>query len=238
MKSLIFGKNQTHNKLIQAKQVLDFQPTYLFLEHSITKFQELCRTRTNTTKYLKPIYYILHKLRLVFLNRALKKNNREKRVVSYSMANRIGIIYENACKETPVFLKQLVKKFSDDQKQTQVLVYYSSNREKEKTDSTQNKNCFSSSDFSFFMKPKKEKLKEFIDQKFDILLDLTSHLALTAKYIAAVSQASYKVGSRHEDYIDIYDLILHVKDSSTASELAECAMHYLSIIKTKEENDQ
>ncbi len=158
-------------------------------------------------------------------------------MVSYAMAKRIALIYENDCDEIPDYLKQLLHRFSDDQKQTRVLVYYSGKKEKEE-DISQNENCFSRSDFSLFMKPKKDILKNFIGQKFDILLDLTSPEAFCAKYIAAVSQAVYKVGSMHEDYTDIYDLILHVRDDFTASELADCAMHYLTIIKTKEEHDQ
>ncbi len=187
---------------------------------------------------MNPIKKIINKLRLLLLHRALKKTTRKKRVVSYALAKRVAVLYESDCQGKPGYLKKLLLHLNNDNKKTATLAYYPHKKGQENLDKQLNETCFGNRDLTFLMKPKKESLKQFISQEFDILLDLTSHQAGRAKHIAAVSNALYKVGAFNKHYNQVYDLILHVKDDCPASELAEHAIHYLKIIKTKEEHDQ
>lgn len=156
-------------------------------------------------------------------------------MVGWSLAKKIAVLYESDSQDKPEFLKQLLIHFRNEHKRGTTLAYNHQKKGSETPDKPEIENSFNRKDLTFFMKPKKESLKQFANQEFDILLDLTSHRACKAKHIAAISKAKYKVGAFHKDYRDIYDLLLHVREDCLPMELAKIAIHYLKIIKTKDE---
>jgi len=64
-------------------------------------------------------------------------------------------------------------------------------------------------DFSVFGKVKNEKLNDFITQKADLLLDLSSDSALIGNFLLAFKNAGFKVGFR-SDSDDPTDLLLKI----------------------------
>ncbi len=154
------------------------------------------------------------------------------------MAKNFAILYEMDSQGDFASISPFVEQLQLDNKTLSVIAYFHGKRIPEELGVPEGVTCVTRKDFSLFMQPKEEALRQFQNKKFDILIDLSSHKAFPMKMLATLAPAQYKVGAHHPDYVDIYDLILDVKDSCPASELAKHVIHYLKIIKTPEENDQ
>lgn len=88
---------------------------------------------------------------------------------------------------------------------------------------------FSPADFSFFGKVKNQEMADFIDRRFDLLIDITLAKSLEVQYVRALSRASFKVGWSpvQPDYLDLSIDVSHRKEPSY---LIEQIIHYLSEI--------
>ncbi len=181
---------------------------------------------------------IRRKIRLLLKQRALRRYARKRHVVSYALAKHFAVLYEMEPGGGFASIRPIVKQLQTENKKLSVVAYYPQKRMPEALDVPEGVACVVRKDFSLLMRPKNEALRQFLNKEYDILIDLSSHQAFPMKMLAAMTPATYKVGAHHPDYVDIYDLILDVKDNFTASELAKHVIHYLKIIKTPGEHDR
>lgn len=175
---------------------------------------------------------------LYLIQRALKRLTRKREIISYARANRIGLLCDHGKEQHLAFLRDFIKTLEADNKQVYALGYYQKKRNRDSLILPGPVKWCTSKDFTMFLKPRNEHVRQFISQQFDILIDLSSPKAYPLKYIAAIVPASYKTGANHSAHLDIYDLILHVTEDCSAADLADHTIHYLKIIKTPAENDQ
>ena len=180
---------------------------------------------------------IRRKTRLFLKRRALRSFTRQRHVVSYAMAKDIAILYEMEAEDGFASITPVVKQLQTENKKLCVIAYYPQKRMPEDLAVPEGFTCVTRKDFSLFVRPKNDTLKQIMNEEYDVLIDLSTHKAFPMKMLAALTPAAYKVGAHHPDYVDIYDLILDVKDNCTTSELAKHVIHYLKIIKTPGEND-
>lgn len=94
-------------------------------------------------------------------------------------------------------------------------------------------NRVSKKDFSFLGRPKSALVLNFINTEFDLLLDISLSSSIYAQVIRGLSKASLKVG--WSDAVpDFFDLRIDVSKRPEPVFLVEQLTHYLSEIKTKE----
>jgi len=77
--------------------------------------------------------------------------------------------------------------------------------------------------------PKTEVAENFIDQEFDILIDLTGQKHLPIIYLTALSVASFKIGYAGS-FQNNFDLNIEFKERPETSQLAEQILYYLKRI--------
>lgn len=58
-------------------------------------------------------------------------------------------------------------------------------------------------------------VKNFIDEEFDLLIDLNIHDHFSLKYISALSKAAFKVGKYNENDIEIFDMMIDADNTKT-----------------------
>jgi len=89
---------------------------------------------------------------------------------------------------------------------------------------------FSKKDFSYLGVPKSPIVKEFIDEKFDLFIDISLSDTIPVQIIRALSLASFKAGwsLAQPNY---FDFNLDVSKRREAYYLAEQLIHYLNAIK-------
>ena len=77
--------------------------------------------------------------------------------------------------------------------------------------------------------PKTDLAQNFIDQKFDILIDLTGQRHLPIFYLTALSVAAFKVGYAGT-FQNNFDLNIEFQEKPETSQLAERILYYLKRI--------
>ena len=81
--------------------------------------------------------------------------------------------------------------------------------------------------------PESSLVEEFIRQKFDILIDLTSQQYFPMVYVTALSEAAFKIGYAGSS-VNYFDLNIEFSELPSTNQLADQILYYLKRInKTK-----
>jgi hypothetical protein len=106
----------------------------------------------------------------------------------------------------------------------------------EQRGSVQGEAVLTKDDFSMFGKVKNEEIARFIDQKFDILLDISLSSGIELQYLRCLSKAKFKVGwsAKTPDY---FDLSIDISKRKEPGFLVEQMLYYLSEINKIETNN-
>ena len=164
------------------------------------------------------------------LNRKSKKSARKKQISNLNNATNIGIISNNQDEKSNDIIKEFVDFLS--QKNIQVYVIEFINK-KIKNDNYLKKkgfNFFSLKDINWYYKPKSVIVDEFINNDFDILIDLSlNNNCFPIQYINAMSKAKFKVGKFYEAP-NYYDFMINIDANNNLKFFIEQIKHYLTII--------
>ena len=95
---------------------------------------------------------------------------------------------------------------------------------------TQHYNTFSEKDFGMFGKPKAHNLANFIDSKYDLLINYCSPESVFANVVALRSKANFKVSFAHDTMADIYDFTITV-DTNKIDVFNDELAKYLQILE-------
>ncbi|MDR1896451.1 MAG: hypothetical protein LBR10_06640 [Prevotellaceae bacterium] len=87
------------------------------------------------------------------------------------------------------------------------IIYFPQEKLPEDVRSTYSKIMFSDQECNWFGKPAMMEITDFINKKFDILIDLSSKIWFPLQYIAISSKADFKIGRINEE-INPYDFLL------------------------------
>lgn len=86
----------------------------------------------------------------------------------------------------------------------------------------------------FLKKPKQTIISSFLEKKSDILINLTSSVCYPLEYLAALSDAPFKVALKLDDRPISYDLQLQVDDiNQAATKNLRALLYYLEKIQSK-----
>jgi len=93
-------------------------------------------------------------------------------------------------------------------------------------------NFFSLKNLDWYFRPKSQFINDFINNKFDILFDLSTNDYFPVHYIVTLSPAEYKIGrfSNTEDY----DLMIETGKNKQLSFLVDQIKHYLNMIHSSQ----
>ena len=94
---------------------------------------------------------------------------------------------------------------------------------------------FSLKDLSWNYTPNNIYVKNFIDDQFDILVDLNLNDSFPLKYISTLSKAKFKVGKNSKWNSSIFDLLLEVESSKDLKYFLRNLDTYLFIINKKQD---
>jgi len=100
------------------------------------------------------------------------------------------------------------------------------------TNPQQDSNTLTVKDLDFWGLPKKEKVEEFINIKFEVLFNIALDNNLVIDYITALSQARFKVGSS-SDTRNYFDLNINIDENQEAMYLVKQQIFYLAQLNKK-----
>jgi hypothetical protein len=97
-------------------------------------------------------------------------------------------------------------------------------------------NFFSKNSVNFFYIPNHQLVDDFMEQHFDILIDLSVENSFPVKYIGVLSNADFKIGMLRKNEENYYDLMIDIGSNKNIENLIENIKHYIPIFAGPEIN--
>lgn len=162
------------------------------------------------------------------LKQEIKKITRIHRSVSFKTAKHIGIVVtvknQNELDEVTKMATDLQKA----QKSVRLLAFTADQHLKSPEGNCVQLISVEDVDWSFI--PKKEKIINFVNNEFDILINLCTEICFPLVYVTAVSKSFFKVGAYHKKNSAIFDFMV-ATEQHTISGFSRELKYYLDKIK-------
>jgi hypothetical protein len=165
-------------------------------------------------------------------HKSLRETERDRRIINLNQARRIGILY--SLDDIPDYdtVAVFVAELQHEHKEVKALGFVKNKNLVSRFLPKLSYDFFSKKDVNWFNVPVHPKVKDFIQQPFDVLIDLSLKESLPLKYIAGHSMAHCRVGRFTDVNTCCYDLMIDAVSTMPLNEFIRQVKHYLSIINT------
>lgn len=165
------------------------------------------------------------------LRRRLSHQKRVREICNLDLAQSVGIIFSASDQQSYDRASKFVN-FLITSKEIQVsaLGYVDNKQMLHFFSDKRNFKFFSRKNCNWYGKPKNPSVDTFIDNEYDILIDLSLDSSFPIEYIVSLSKAKLKVGRFVEGSEHIYDFMLDVSKDNTLDNLINQIELYLSIV--------
>lgn len=153
----------------------------------------------------------------ILLQQELKSANLARKATKFRFedAKNIGIIFDATNAEDFDLVKRYVAHLRENNKKVKVIGYFPSNGVPALTYSKLDFDFFSRKELSITGKPTPVFIRNFIEEQYDLLIDLNIHDHFALKYISAFSKAAFKVGKYEEDDTQTFDMMIDSDHTKT-----------------------
>lgn len=132
--------------------------------------------------------------------------NRQKQVFNLDDAKTIGIAFEFTTPEDFELLKKYVIYLREHKKRVKCVGYYKGKTEPAVQYSKVDYDFINVKDFSWYGKSTNHIVNNFVEEPYDIYIDVNLKDAVPIRYIAYVSAARFKIGHYKEDAESPFDM--------------------------------
>jgi hypothetical protein len=172
------------------------------------------------------IYKVKRKAGEFFLNKELSMFSRSRNFKGFTNSRSIGIIFNATDKENFELVKKYVVYLRECQKKVKALGYFHLKDIPDIKYSKIEYDFFSKKDLNWHLKPDSGQVRNFVNEEFDILIDLNLSNDFPLKYISNLSKASFKIGKYLENNL-MYDLMIKVEEGKGIKYFLKHLDHYL-----------
>lgn len=168
----------------------------------------------------------------IHFTKELKKIKVKREVVSFDEAGKIGLLYDATDEKDYEMVKTYVKNIRANFKKDILAMGYVDKKELPQSQFAQyGLDFFTKRDINFKMVPTNPIVQNFINEKFDILINLNSGKCFPLRYISALSHARFRVGRYLRNATDSYDMMVQIKGEPTIKTVIEEIEHFLKLLK-------
>jgi hypothetical protein len=153
----------------------------------------------------------------IYIKLELKDHIREPKTIRFNFdaIKTVGILFDATSKEDYELLKRYVIYLREHRKRVKVIGFFSAKNIPELTYSKLEYDFFSKKDLNWFGKPSSVVIRNFMNEEWDLLIDLNIHDHYPLKYISTLSYANFKVGKYNEKDLEIYDMMIDSDNTKT-----------------------
>jgi hypothetical protein len=183
---------------------------------------------------------IFKKIKLALGNNYLKKElvaNPRKAFLNkfnFDQVRTVGMLFDASNPEDYELVKRYVVYLREHAKKVKVLGYFSSKKIPAYTYSKLEYDFFSSKEVNWFGKPTTHIIDNFMEEEYDLLIDLNIHDHFPLKYISALSKAKFKVGKFKEEDESIYDMMIDADNTQTLKYFLRQIDTYITMLNKQE----
>ena len=161
------------------------------------------------------------------LKQEIKKLNRKNYSVSLSNAKNIGVLISIQNQSQLSEVEEFAKSLTQQNKKVKLLAFIGDKSLKLTSSIIE---IITLEDVEWNFIPKKEKVVNFVNNEFDILLNLCTEICFPLVYITAKSKSLFKVGAYDKKHSLFFDFMLQTQQQSIQGFTTELK-HYLDKIK-------
>lgn len=164
------------------------------------------------------------------------KAGRKKRVVRYtnfSDVRNIGIVWDASKTSEFSSLGKFHQKMLEMKIDVKILGYFTGKNLPDQYTAIRYLTCFRKDEISTFYYPASSETNSFINNAFDVLIDINPDKLLPLRYVTSLSNAHLKVGLLDHDSDDSpLDLLMELKNPVDIDSYLTQVIHYLGMIKS------
>ncbi|MEO5571269.1 MAG: hypothetical protein ABIT08_00495 [Bacteroidia bacterium] len=156
---------------------------------------------------------------------------REQKSVPFSEAKTIGILYDATNERDYELVKKFVKEIREQKKDVLALGYYNAKELPNMRYVKLGLDFFTKKSLNWHLKPNQAAISNFINAKFDILINLTIEKNFPLKYIFAKTKAKFKIGKYDKKNAAYYDMMIQTDENVSLGKFIELTVHYLNQLR-------
>ena len=168
-----------------------------------------------------------------FLSIELKSRHRNKTFMNMSDAKTVGILFDATDHENFDLVKKYIIYLKDMKKRVKAIGFYNQKQTPPMAYSKIEYDFFTIKDLNWYNFPDNIYVRNFIEEEYDILLDLNIYDSFPLKYVSIVSKAKFKVGKKSEQNSSTFDLMIDADASKGIKYFLRNIDAYLFIINKK-----
>jgi len=165
------------------------------------------------------------------LRRKVARSNRKMVYSDFSKVKSIGIVWNASKNNEFQSLARFHQRMSERNIDVQIVGYYEGKILPDQYTAIRYLTCIRRTELDFFYIPDSTAIKSFIDNKFDILIDINFEKLFSLVYITNLSRASLKVGLFEvEEDTPRFDLMIEMKEPVNVENYLGQVIKYLEMI--------
>lgn len=183
---------------------------------------------------------IFKTIKLAIANRALKlelQDTDRERVpnkFNFDKIKTVGILFDATNSDDLEIVKRYVVYMREHRKKVKAIGFFNTKEIPALTYSKLEYDFLSAKELNWFGKPNSAVVKNFIQEDFDLLIDLNVHDHFVLKYISALSNAKFKVGKYNEKDESIYDMMIDADHTQTLKYFLRQVDTYITMLNKVE----
>ncbi len=182
------------------------------------------------------------KARTYFLHKRLGSVQRSRKLVNINTAGSVGILFELTDESTYFAVQKYLQKLQERKVRVKALGFASNKQSTNKFLPVLTFDFFKESQVNWMGFPKAKCVADFIENEFDICINIASEKIFPLHYIAGMSRARLKVGPFSQDVnglgesdlTGIYDILLRTEVGHDQVGFLDIIHDYLTILNPKE----
>jgi hypothetical protein len=165
-----------------------------------------------------------------FLNKMQALVQRKKHFESFDKAKTVGIIFNATDKEEFELVKRYVRYLKECNKKVKSIGFFNTDKIPDLTYSKLEWDFFTVKDLAWNYIPNKSFIENFINEEFDILIDMNIHHNFPLHYISCLSKAHFKIGLYNPN--SDYDLMIDMPEEKGLKFFLRNVDQYIQLLKS------
>ena len=166
------------------------------------------------------------------LKRELKAAKRQVSVMNYGESSKIGILYLGDDEKMHKLVRSYVKHLKEEEgiRKIMALSYFSGKILPAYLQAKLSFDFFTKKELNWHQRPSGTVVNNFVNEEYDILIDLSPPESLPLRFILVQSKARFKVGMMSDENQPYYDFLIDIGENQTPERFIEQVNHYLKIL--------
>jgi len=165
------------------------------------------------------------------LKRELRNFKRGIRSTSLNKASTVALLFDATNKQDFEIVKNYIKKLKEDGKKVHALGFYNFKETPVMMNSKLEYDFFTLKDINWHYKPTSKLVINYMEETFDILINLCTKTVLPIMYVLSLSKSKFKVGPYKEKYVQYYDLMVEQHNDGDLKNYIQNVEKYLQHIR-------